>query len=86
MLQVAAAVVIHNIQNNKIKATFSLKLAEVKNSFEKCKVLPKCSSAKHPEKCSSAKHLEKCSKSCVKIFEVNKVLVETLIECTVKTD
>ena len=77
MLQVAAAVVIHNIQNNKIKATFSLKLAEVKNSFEKCKVLPKCSSAKHPEK---------CSKSCVKIFEVNKVLVETLIECTVKTD
>ena len=77
MLQVAAAVVIHNIQNNKSIATFSLKLAEVKNSFEKCRVFAKCSSPKHPEK---------CSKNCVKSHEVNKVRVETLIECTVKTD
>ena len=76
MLQVAAAVVIHNIQNNKSKATFSLKLAENKNSFENCKVFPKCSSPKHPEK---------CSKSSVKSLKVNKVLVETLLECTVKT-
>ena len=34
----AAAVVIHNIQNNKSKATFNLKIAEVRNSFEKCSV------------------------------------------------
>ena len=77
MLQVAAAVVIHNIQNNKSKATFSLKIAEVRNSFEKCGVFTKCSSPKHPET---------CSKSCVKSHKVNKVLVETLLECTVKTE